>query len=255
MADDEDAFYDDESRSNPARPSSALDNVTRQNLLNIVLERTRNANQKCLIHRLIYFGRLNPDATRNPMELGELYETFFRSTVGNFQTEPVSGLLLVYPTYFMHILEGPENVLFDVIEEGIKGINNIIQDFKVLVYISNVPGRLFSIWTFRVLSISMRIDGSKMQESFENSVTDAITLIYKLSNELLKFSKVQMKSALDQLTVKYSHLLVPQDLIETLLGHKELLTFLEFRMKYMLPIHVTLHEELVWPSQSFPPKI
>ena len=252
---EDELFSDDDRSTNHARPTSALDNVTKQNLLDIVIERTRSTNKKSLIHRLIYLGRLNPDV-RNPIELGEHYENFFRSATGNFQTEPVSGLLLLYPSYFVHILEGPENVLFDVIKEGVKNGNNTILDCKVLVYVNNVPGKLFSIWAFRVLSLTaVRMDGSKMQESFENSVTDALTLIHKLANELLKLTKVQLKGALDQLTVKYTHLLIPQDLIETLLGLKELLSFSQFETKYMLPLHVTLDEELVWPVQDFPPPL
>jgi len=255
---EEDLYSDDDRSTNPTRPTSALDNITRQNLLNIVLEGTRSTNRKCLLHRIIYLGRLNPDI-RNPVELGDHYKNFFRGVAGNndkqsWQTEQATGLLLLYPSYFLHILEGPENMLFDVIEENIKKENNAMIDCKVLVFVSNIPGRMFSNWQYHVLSLTaVRMDASKMQESFESAITDALTLIHKLSKELIK-AKVQMKGTLD-LTTKYSHLLLPQDLIESLLGLKELLTFSQFKEKYMLPLHVTLSNEMVWPIQEFPPPL
>jgi len=255
--DEDDNYSDEDLGSNPSRPTSALDNISRQNLLNILLEGTRNTTRKSLLHRLIYIGRLSPEV-RNPVELGDYYKNFFRSLANNadktnWQSEPASGLLLLYPSYFVHILEGPENLLYDVIEDNIRKEGNAMLDCKVLVFVSNIPGKLFSTWQYQVLSLTaVRMDASKMQDTFENSVTDALTLIHKLANEFLK-AKAQMKGALD-LTGRYAHLLIPQDLIESLLGFRELLTFEEYKEKYMSPMQVALDSEFVWPIQQFPPQ-
>lgn len=255
----DDEFYSDDGRStNPTRPTSALDSINRQNLLKVVLEGTRNTNKKCLLHRLIYVGRLNPEV-RNPVELGENYKNYFRSAVANadkttWQTEQATGLLLLYPSYFVHILEGPENLLFSVIEENLKKEDNTMLDCKVLVYVNNITGRFYGTWQYHVLTLKARqIDASKHEDSFENTITDAITLLHKLSAEFIK-AKAQMKGAMD-LVGKYSHLLLPQDVIECLLGLSELMSFNDFALRYMSPFQVTLDEEVMWPMQEFPPQI
>ena len=57
------------------------------------------------------------------------------------------------------------------------------------------------------------------------------------------------------LTGKFSHLLIPQDMIESLLSFRELMTLEELKAKYMSPLHVKLSAEVVWPVKEFPPKI
>ena len=55
-----------------------------------------------------------------------------------YQTEQASGLLLLYPSYFVHILEGPDNLLFDVIEDHLKKINGSMHDCKVRRRLGNL---------------------------------------------------------------------------------------------------------------------
>lgn len=239
------------------RPTSVLDKITRLNLLDIVLERARNFNKKALIQCLIYVGRMNPQR-HSPQDLIEHYERMFKNYTGLLQLEPASGLLLLYPNHFVHVLEGPENVLADVMIDlsESKELSSIISETKVLVYINDIPTRLYSQWSSRVLNLaSVRMDESKMQESIESIVSEALTLILKLGAELGKYQKIQLKTHLDQLTTKFQNLLLPQDLIESLLKSKKLLTVPDFNKKYSLPPAITLDSELVWPMRNHFPNL
>ena len=235
------------------RPNSALDNLTRLNLLDIVLERSRNLSKKALVHCLVYVGRLNNEKSNSQQAVADFHEQFFKSLGGGqFQLETITGLLLLYPGHFVHVVEGPENVLRDLIN-GVceKGSDLIMKDVKLLVYRNDAPARMFSQWSFRVLNlISVRMDESKNQDTLETKVTEAINLILKLAKELSQFSKTQLKTNLDQLTSKYSSMLPPQDLLESLVKSKDLPLINQYQKKSAQPLQITLDSELVWPIQN-----
>jgi len=234
------------------RPTSALDHLTRINLLDIVLERARNLSKKSLIHCLVYIGRLNSEQSNSQQAVADFHERFFKGFAGQFQVETITGLLLLYPGHFIHVVEGPENVLKEL-TNGLcdKTSTFMMKDVKLLVYRNDAPSRLFTQWSFRVLNlISVRMDESKNQDTLETKVTEAINLILKLSRELSKFPKSQLKTNLDQLASKFSTLLPPQDLIENLIKSKELSFLDQYQKKSLQPTEVTLDNELVWPIQS-----
>lgn len=234
------------------RPTSALDNLTRLNLLDIVLERSRTSTKKSIIHSMIYIGRLNSDLGNSQQAVADFHERFFKSFGGQFQVEIITGLLLLYPGHFVHIVEGPENVLHELLD-GVtaKSTEHVMKDLKLLVYKYDAPTRLFSMWSFRVLNLmSVRMDESKMQDSLEVKVSEAISFLLKLANELSKFPKSQLKANLDQLTTKFANMLPPQDLLESLLKEQKLSTVYEYHRKNNFPLNLTLDSELVWPIPS-----
>jgi len=229
-----------------------LDNLARLNLLDIVLERTRNLSKKSLIHCLVYVGRLNSEQTNSQQAVADFHERFFKSFGSQFQVESITGLLLLYPGHFMHVVEGPEGILKELIY-GVcdKMSGNVMKDVKLLVYRNDAPARLFHQWSSRVLNlISVRMDESKNQDSIESKVTDAINLVMKLAKELSTIPRSQLKSNLDQLATKYSSLLLPQDLIENLIKSKELSLLNTYQSKSLQPMQITLDNELVWPMES-----
>ena len=84
-----------------------------------------------------------------------------------------------------------------------------------MVLVNNIPGRLFSTWQYQSLSLTaVRMDGSKQQDTFENSVTEALTLLYKLANEFLK-AKAQMKVRI--LLLVYEHFLWKLEKLEIII--------------------------------------
>ena len=234
------------------RPTSALDNLTRLNLLDIILERTRALNKKSLVHYLIYIGRLNREQSNSQQAVADFHERLLKNYTGQFQIETITGLLLIYPGHFIHVVEGPENLLKDLVygvNERISG--NFMKEVKLLVYRNDAPTRLFSQWSSRVLNlISVRMDESKNQDALEVKVTEAINLIMKLAQNLSRIPKSQIKANLDQLASKFSTALPPQDLIESLIKYKELPLLSKYQRKNLQPTKVTLDSELVWPLQK-----
>lgn len=234
------------------RPASALDNLARLNLLDIVLERTRALNKKSLVHCLIYIGRLNSEVSNPQQGVADFHERFLKNYTGQFQIETITGLLLIYPGHFIHVVEGPENLLKDLVY-GVNDIisGNFMKEVKLLVYRNDAPTRLFSQWSSRVLNlISVRMDESKNQDALEMKVTEAINLIMKLAKKFAKIPKSQLKTNLDQLASKFSTVLPPQDLIESLIKTKELPLLSTYQKKTLQPTQVTLDSELVWPLQK-----
>ena len=136
------------------RPTSALDNLTRLNLLDVVLERSRNFSKKSIVHCMIYVGRLNSEHSNAQLAVADFHERFFKSFGGQFQVEIITGLLLLYPGHFVHIVECPENVLSELVDGLIaKSAGNIMKDLKLIVHTHDTPARLFSQWSYRVLNL------------------------------------------------------------------------------------------------------
>lgn len=233
------------------RPTSALDNLTRLNLLDVVLEKARTLNRKSLINFLVIIGKLNPEQ-RFSHELADYFEKQWKSSSGNLQAmEAVSGLLLIYPNHFVNILEGSESILYEMLLLFAEKKPDVVSEAKVLAFVNNVPARLFSQWSYRILNLSsVRMDESQLQESIETKVSEALTFLVKLSKELATVSKLQFKAALDQLTTKYAHLILPQDLIEVLMKSKELVSIGEYGRRDKCPLDITLDYEVVWPVQE-----
>ena len=234
------------------RPTSALDNLTRLNLLDIVLERTRALNKKSLVHCMIYIGRLNSDQSNSQQAVADFHERFSKIYTGQFHIETITGLLLIYPGHFIHVVEGPENLLKDLVY-GVNDRNSgsFMKEVKLVVYRNDAPTRLFSQWSSRILNlISVRMDESKNQDAIETKVTEGINFIMKLAQELSKIPKAQLKTNLDQLTSKFSTALPPQDLIESLIKSKELPLLSTYQQKTFQPTQVVLDSELVWPVQN-----
>lgn len=236
------------------RPDSALDNLTRVCLLDVVQERSRSLNKKALIHRMLVVGRL-VQAQQCQQELADFFDQLVKKYSGPLQIEAVSGLFLIYASHFVHLLEGPEQALMEFLTSlsDIEKQEDMVGSSKVVLIVNDVPTRLFSLWNYRCVNIaSLRMDESKVQESVQSKISDSMVLMMKLSQELAKVPKLQQKGVLDQLVSKHSHLLIHSDLVESLLKSTELLSADEYVKMYTKPLHVTLDNELVWPVKGKP---
>ena len=125
------------------RSVSALDNLNRSNLLDVVLERSRASKNSKAICFLFYVAQLNENECSMPNSM-LVYERFLKtiSVTNKTLIDSLTGILLFYSGNIVHVIEGPETVICDFINGVISG--NLIWNSKVVVYSSNVPYRLFS---------------------------------------------------------------------------------------------------------------
>eukprot|EP00112_Aurelia_sp_Birch-Aquarium-sp1_P001125 Seg1116.7 transcript_id=Seg1116.7/GoldUCD/mRNA.D3Y31 product="Testis-expressed protein 47" protein_id=Seg1116.7/GoldUCD/D3Y31 len=236
-----------------ASRDTPMEIMHRLSLLDVVWERAKAFNKKALIHRLVCIGKLNTDLGEKKRDVGEYYEKFFKNSGAHAYTEGVTGLLLVYPQHFLHVIESSTGVLVDTIKDLEAKVKrgNFIKESKILLMVGNIPSRLYSQWNYRVLNLpAIRTDEQKLAESTENLLSEALALTLKIGHQLTRVPKSSLKTALDQLDDKYREMLIPQDIIDKLLQAQELCNPGQYLQKYYAPLDVTLDRDLVWPAET-----
>ena len=228
--------------------------TTRLSLFDINMEKARAMNKKHLIHRVIFVGKINSNVSER-REIGGYYERLFKQLHSQIQGETFTGLLLMYPSHIVHIVETSTNILEEVIkslESSESSESGLVHQVKILVYAHDIPTRLFTQWSFRVLNIpTSRMESYETTQSNETVVTEAIVQLLKLGQYLAKIPKVNLKVAMDQLHEKVPDLLLPQDMIDYFCECNDLCSPKEYRQHYGKPFEVVLDSELVWPIPSY----
>ncbi|XP_065065859.1 testis-expressed protein 47-like [Rhopilema esculentum] len=235
-----------------ATRDTPIESQHRSSLLNVVLNRTEALKRKELIHRLVYIGKLRFDQS-DKREIGDYYEKFYKNHNSHAQVEPVTGLLLIYPQNFVHVIEASTGVLMETIKDldAKQKRGSLLKEAKVLLSVGNIPVRLYSQWNYRVLNLpAIRTDETKLAESTENLLSEALALTLKLGYQLSRVSKLSLKTSLDQMHDKYRDLLIPEDIIEKILKSQDLCDPSQYLKKYCTPLEITLDRDLVWPAET-----
>jgi len=239
------------------RADSVLE-THRTSLLDVIEDKNRASNKKNLVHQIVYIAKLR-EVDRN--EVGNYHERLLKNIQNVNQTEPVTGLLLVYFKHLVHVMETSTDVITDVIQDlkhNKASSDGFIEDAKILVISHDIQSRLYQQWSFRQLDIvSARVEGYDSSDSTEKIVTDLITQILKLGNALAKQPKLNLKNVMDSLHEKLPDLLPQQGVLHYLLEDDDpcVVSLDEYLGLYEQPYDITLEsEELVWPlpTRLFP---
>eukprot|EP00794_Sanderia_malayensis_P009212 gene9212-10186_t len=184
----------------------------RLSLLDIVYERAKGLNKKAIIHRFIFIGKFNSDHS-DRSRFADHYDKFFKSYNSQTQVEAVTGLLLIYPQNFLHIVEATSSVMTNTIRD----LDTKQNRGNMIIY---------------------------------SKISEAIVMILKLSHQLSKVPKLSLKTTLDQLHEKHRSLLIASDQINRLLTTQDLCDPGQYLQMFCTPYDVTLGRDLVWPAET-----
>ncbi|XP_043924729.1 testis-expressed protein 47 isoform X2 [Protopterus annectens] len=198
---------------------------------------------KSLLHRLIFVGKISPELA-DKRDLAEYWEEMFQNVQRYYQGEGITGLLLIYPSYVIHILESSCDVLYSVIRDlkdmQKQGNRALILEPRILVVSHDIPTRLFYHWSYKVLNLTARWLGDiSSNEPVERIVNDCLALLLKLGKHLQSSPK-NSRVVPDSLIDKVPELIVPQDTIKHLLDRNELLTPEKFLQAYDSPLNIVM---------------
>uniref|UniRef100_A0A8D0EDC3 BLUF domain-containing protein n=1 Tax=Salvator merianae TaxID=96440 RepID=A0A8D0EDC3_SALMN len=215
------------------------------------LQRQREDGKKSLLHRLIFLAKISPELA-DKRNLAEYWEQLFVSLQQYYyQSEGVTGLLLLYPAYILHILESSNDVLYAVLQD-LRDMEQqqrvLVLDVKILVMSHNLPSRLFQQWNYKVLNIPEKhLDYNMLhKEPIEAAFCECLTALLKLGKHLLKYPK-SPKNLSDNILEKAPELIVSQDTITHLLEYPELLTPDQYLHLFDCPVDILMDSEQVWP--------
>ncbi|XP_069606731.1 testis-expressed protein 47-like [Ranitomeya imitator] len=203
---------------------------------------------KSLLHRLIFVSKISPNLA-DKRDLGEYWEQRFQRY---HQGENVTGLLLLYPAYTVHCLESSGDVLYCVIRDlqqmKKQGDRALVLDPKIVVMSHNIPSRLFSQWSYKVLNVPGQYLGEKFsEEATEGIISECLTKMLKIGKHLTKYPKGS-KNIPDSVFEKVLELIIPQASILHLLQCKNLLTPKQFLKMYDTPLYIMQDSDRVWPT-------
>ncbi|XP_028422837.1 testis-expressed protein 47 isoform X1 [Perca flavescens] len=157
----------------------------------------------------------------------------------------MTGLLLIYPSCLLHIIESSREVLVSVLKD-LKDMqqqpdSTLLEAAKVVFMAHNPPSRLFQQWSYKVLDADQGAEDSvtkgpdEEEESTETLVCTVLSALQKLG-EHLKISKAVPGSGLDTSPGP----IVSQEVLNKLLAREELMTPQQHLQMYNSPLHISM---------------
>ncbi|XP_012666316.1 testis-expressed protein 47 [Otolemur garnettii] len=226
--------------------------VPRGNYLHVQEDKQRLQFKKFLLHRMFLVAKIQANVEKK--DIAEYYEQVFQSILKQHLEEAVTGVLLIYPTSLLHILESSNGTLFQILLDYLAHENDpqyFAQEMKIIVISHNIPTRLFMQWYVSVIKVPvMYLDDVTQSQSLKEVTTEFITHIHKLSFFLFKTIKVGSKGPGDNLHQIAPDLLLPEQIIKYLCKCKEFMDPATFINMYNKPVYITFDSEVVWPAPS-----
>ncbi|XP_025103109.1 testis-expressed protein 47-like isoform X3 [Pomacea canaliculata] len=231
----------------------------RTSLLEVIEERNRSLSKKNLIHRVFFISRLG-ESVINRTDVGNYYELFIKRLKNDFQTEPITGLMLIYMKYVVHVMESSADMILELAKEMAeeeKRPKGHFMKSKILIISHDITVRQYQSWNFRTLDIvEPGIEAYEPGESTENLVIELLTQLLRLGNFLAKQPKLNLKNAMDSLHDKVPELLPQQAVVHFLLEENDpcMMTPSEYVEMHTSPFDIILDSDLVWPlpTRLFP---
>ncbi|XP_061175446.1 testis-expressed protein 47-like isoform X3 [Saccostrea echinata] len=230
----------------------------RPSLLEVIEDKNRALNKKNLVHRAIFIGKLKEGADRT--EVGSYHEQLLKNLQNTNQTEPITGLLLVYMKHIVHVMECSSDAIMAMVrdlKESKSSEKGFLENAKILVISHDIQNRLYQQWSFRQLDIvAARLEAHDSNESTDKIVIDLVTQLLKLGNALAKTPKLNLKNVMDSLHEKLPDLLPQQGVLHYLMEDEDpcMISLEEYIELEEHPYDVVLESELVWPlpTRLFP---
>ncbi|XP_023117671.2 testis-expressed protein 47 isoform X1 [Amphiprion ocellaris] len=224
------------------------DSVT---MFDVVYGRMR---EKIVLQRLIVIARLPHDAA-DRTELGAHYENLNFQLNKRYMWDHITGLLLIYPSCLLHIIESSRDILISVLRDLTvmqQQPDCALMEAKIVFMVHNPENRLFQQWSYKVLDAGLIAGDSKGLEedegNMETLVCSVLSALQKLSQHLEITKRALPGSALDETP----ELIVPLKVLDSLLCRDELQSPQEYLQLYDSPLNVNIEFGQVNPRNFLP---
>ncbi|KAM4874532.1 testis-expressed protein 47 isoform 1-T5 [Thomomys bottae] len=240
-----------------SKKSHAVDTLTpqvpRSNYFHLQEEKQRLQMKKFLLDRMFLVASIHENVDKQA--IADYYEHTFQTILKYHVGEGVTGLLLIYPTSVLHILESSNGTLLRILLDYVKQEKDheefLIQNVKIVTVSHDVPSRIFLHWHMSVINVPViYLDDVTQSLSLNEVLTDFLTLTHKLGLYIFKTVKVGTKTLGDNLHLVVPDLLLSEQIIKYLCRAEELMDPATFLNMYSKPIHITLDSEVVWPAPT-----
>ncbi|KAJ3372748.1 hypothetical protein HDU91_002329 [Kappamyces sp. JEL0680] len=234
---------------------------TRTSYLDVEKEKLKRENKTGFTYLAVVVGQFAKDAER--VEYSSHYQRFFKRH--QTETDKITGILLLYRTSFLHVLEAPQKVMYaflnDVASYHLQKDGQVVPGQARLLLLtddtfpsdsqsgSHHQARHFPFWASKVIDSkddSAPLDWSIMDEA---SVDDQIST---LCIQLLQVghSLSAMNKAFEDISEKYRGMIPTPTMTWQLAGLANVLSLSDWTAQYQGNMRVVLESEVVWPASQ-----
>ncbi|XP_017259518.1 testis-expressed protein 47 [Kryptolebias marmoratus] len=200
--------------------------------------------EKIVLQRLIVIARLRCDLTDRE-ELRAHYEKLNFRLKKQHVGDPITGLLLIYPSCLLQVIESSGVVLTSVLKDLAamqQQPDDGLLETKIVFIAHNLQSRLFQKWSYKLLdenqvaghAVVKRLE--EEEESTQFLVCSVLSALKKLGELLETTQEVLPGSVLDETP----ELIVPEKILEKLLGRDELITPQQYLQMYQSPLKISI---------------
>lgn len=153
-----------------------MEEPQRRSMLNFV-----EGNRVSDICRLVYCAKIN-ESSENVLKA-------FSTAAKEYFSESVTGLLLIYPQYMIHLIEGPEEEIFQLCRHLFDKCYRFIESTKCFPVQVEIVGRFFDKWYARKASeyYHSRTDKLSTNNILDDNFENASAIYKKTLINLYKF--------------------------------------------------------------------
>lgn len=223
------------------------DEETRTSLLDIVKDGLQRQGKTSMLYRVVLVG----ESTEPKNDVGAHYQKFFK----NFQQESelITGLLILHPTTWIHILEASHTIVLQYLREVLSPQSRaLVRKVKVILVAEDVPNRFFPFWASRQIDYGVKSEVERIDnlqdDELAKTASDLCISLLNLGTSLSNLSKSDMKAALDTLSETFKAQIPKSDLLATLANSKNIIGLEEWYEQFHGLVNWTAESELVWPA-------
>ena len=195
-------------------------------------------------NRIIVLGKLAEGTT------AEMFVAMHEQTLG----EDVTGLLLMLPSGFAEIVEGPLVALRSVLR--VLSNKGVVENGKVAGFTEDVPTRSFSCWSSKALDVQ-RSNFVELSGKGEAGEVEVATLLAELQIGFIKLGRAfgdkgrpAIGAALDRWEKDFSDFMPSNERVNQLTFEETVLDLSEFMSVYEAPIDLKMSSASVWPANK-----
>ncbi|KAK2574966.1 hypothetical protein KPH14_008729 [Odynerus spinipes] len=224
----------------------------RQSLLDVVKKNLKQINYSTYITRFVYFG----EYFHSSEELQEILKSIITELRVDCGENLVTGLLLVYPKYYIHLLEAPEDVIYMHFKLIYKDKNED-QKFGKAIFLPtyhHVYHKFFTNWFHVFTSAPSLLESIEKQtvDEIKKQISSCFMKFYHLCNYLSKEMSEnpdEVDDILCNLNEKIPQYLPESTILEYLLNVKSsiLKTVEDYLQIYNDVPFIQFYNDTIWP--------
>ncbi|XP_041844801.1 testis-expressed protein 47-like [Melanotaenia boesemani] len=205
--------------------------------------------ENIVIQQLIVIARL-PRSLAEKTRLGDYYEELVYKSKVLCSYEAITGLLLIYPTCLLHVIEGSRETLNSVLKDMAQQPKSVLLEAKIVFMGHDLQSRLFKDWDYKVLKAN-QVASKAAVEGDEEENTE--TLVCSVLSALQQLKKHLATGAFpEEVLDENPELIISQNILEKLMSRDDFMSPQQHLEIYNLPLNISVEIGKVDPRSLFP---